>query len=61
MEHGLLDEYQLWVGPVIRGEGQRLFRQGTSATLELADTTTFSSGVVVLTDRPTSAGAATAS
>ncbi|GAA4263966.1 dihydrofolate reductase family protein [Dactylosporangium darangshiense] len=57
MEHGLLDEYQLWVCPVIRGEGQRLFRQGTKATLELADSTTFGSGMLVLTYRPTRPGA----
>ncbi|MGI5491523.1 dihydrofolate reductase family protein [Microtetraspora malaysiensis] len=55
MEHGLLDEYRIWICPVIRGGGQRLFREGTEATLELLDATTFDSGVVVLTYRPTSA------
>jgi dihydrofolate reductase len=52
MEHGLLDEYRLWVCPVIRGEGERLFRNGVTATLELAETTPFASGSVVLTYRP---------
>ncbi|GAA3507538.1 dihydrofolate reductase [Streptosporangium album] len=55
MEHGLLDEYRIWVHPVVRGEGQRLFREGAEATLELLDTTTFSSGVIVLTYRPVAA------
>ncbi|MCC5577336.1 dihydrofolate reductase [Microtetraspora sp. AC03309] len=56
MEHGLLDEYRIWLYPVIRGEGERLFREGTEATLELADSTAFESGVVVNTYRPVSAG-----
>jgi dihydrofolate reductase len=51
-EHGLLDEYHLWIYPVVRGEGQRLFPEGSEATLELAETTTFSTGVVILTYRP---------
>ena len=59
MEHGLLDEYRLWVCPVIRGEGQRLFRDGVAATLELAETTQFSSGSVVLTYRPVNANSDT--
>ncbi|MFI6452685.1 dihydrofolate reductase family protein [Streptosporangium amethystogenes] len=56
MEHGLLDEYRIWLYPVVRGQGERLFREGTEATLELTDTATFGSGVVVLTYRPASAG-----
>jgi dihydrofolate reductase len=56
MEHGLLDEYRIWIHPVIRGGGQRLFREGTEATLELTDTITFGPGVVVLTYRPLNAG-----
>ncbi|MBC6462232.1 dihydrofolate reductase family protein [Actinomadura sp. HBU206391] len=55
MEHGLLDEYRIWVYPVILGKGERLFREGVEATLRHEDTTTFSTGVVVLTYRPVSA------
>jgi dihydrofolate reductase len=55
MEHGLLDEYRIWIYPVILGQGQRLFREGVAATLELTGTTTFSSGVAVLTYRPVNA------
>jgi dihydrofolate reductase len=59
MEHGLLDEYRLWVSPVIRGEGERLFRDGVAATLELTGTTQFRSGSVVLAYRPVNANAET--
>lgn len=56
MEHGLLDEYRIWVCPVILGTGQRLFREGVKATLELVDNTTFRTGAIVLTYRPSNAG-----
>ncbi len=52
MEHGLLDEYRIWIYPVIKGGGQRLFREGVEATLELTDSTIFSPGVALLTYRP---------
>ncbi|MEU0568954.1 dihydrofolate reductase family protein [Nonomuraea sp. NPDC005983] len=52
MEHGLLDEYHIWVYPVIKGKGDPLFRPGTSATLTPSGTRTFSSGVVVLSYQP---------
>ncbi|MER6945264.1 dihydrofolate reductase family protein [Nonomuraea sp. NPDC000554] len=52
MEHGLLDEYHIWVYPVIKGKGDPLFRPGTRATLTPSGTRTFSSGVVVLSYRP---------
>ncbi|WP_036375327.1 dihydrofolate reductase family protein [Micromonospora sp. ATCC 39149] len=51
--HGLLDEYRIWIYPVIKGGGEPLFRPESKAAVELIDSTTFSSGVVVLTYRPT--------
>ncbi|MGI5170166.1 dihydrofolate reductase family protein [Spirillospora sp. CA-253888] len=48
---GLLDEYKIWIYPVIKGSGEPLFRPGSAGTVELADTVTFPSGVVVLTYR----------
>ncbi|MFB6784894.1 dihydrofolate reductase family protein [Streptomyces sp. NPDC056352] len=50
---GLLDEYRIWVYPVIKGDGRPLFRPASTCPVELADAVTFDSGVVVLTYRPT--------
>lgn len=53
MHRGLIDEYRLMVFPVVVGTGKRLFEDGAETTvLELVDTKTFGSGVVVLTYRP---------
>ncbi|HEX6682566.1 MAG TPA: dihydrofolate reductase family protein [Candidatus Limnocylindrales bacterium] len=52
-KHGLLDEYRIWIYPVIKGEGEPLFRPDSVTPVQLTDTTTFASGVVVLTYRPT--------
>jgi dihydrofolate reductase len=49
---GLLDELHLWVHPVVVGSGQSLFPAGTAAGLDLAGTTTFPTGIVVLSYRP---------
>lgn len=51
-QNGLLDEYRIWIYPVIKGSGEPLFRPGSVTPMEHTDTTTFSSGVVVLTYRP---------
>ena len=49
---GLVDEYRLFVYPTILGRGRRLFESENSRPkLELADTTPFGSGVVLLTYR----------
>ncbi|GIF64989.1 pyrimidine reductase [Asanoa ishikariensis] len=50
--HGLLDEYRVWIYPVLKGSGEPLFRADSVTALEHVDTTTFESGVVVLTYRP---------
>ena len=53
MEHDLVDEYRIMVFPVVVGSGKRLFGDGRGQkALELVDTKTFGSGVVVLTYRP---------
>jgi dihydrofolate reductase len=51
-EAGLLDEYKLWIFPVIKGEGQSLFRKASARKVELIDTTAFATGAVVHTYRP---------
>jgi dihydrofolate reductase len=53
MRHDLIDEYRLMIFPIIVGSGKRLFRDGIDTTvLKLIDTTTFGSGVVVLSYQP---------
>jgi len=53
MQHTLIDEYRLMVHPVVLGIGKRFFREGADALqLQLVETKTFSSGVVVLTYQP---------
>lgn len=53
MRQGLIDEYKLWVFPLLLGSGTRLFGAGFGpANLRLVDTQTLGSGVVLLTYRP---------
>jgi dihydrofolate reductase len=56
--HGLIDEYRLLVYPLVRGRGKRLFDEASHANLELAESQTFSKGVVKLVYRPASKGGA---
>jgi dihydrofolate reductase len=50
IEHDLIDEYELWLHPVVLGSGKRLFRDGApKADLRLVDSRTTPSGLVVLT------------
>jgi dihydrofolate reductase len=46
MQHGLVDEYQVMVHPLVRGSGRRLFKEGSPRTaLRLVDTKTTSTGM----------------
>lgn len=54
MEGRLVDEYQLWLHPVVLGRGKRLFREGgPDAHLRLVDCRTSTGGLVILTYEPT--------
>jgi dihydrofolate reductase len=49
MQHDLVDELRIYVHPILLGEGHQLFRPADAAVdLELAETRTFGSGVVLL-------------
>jgi class 3 adenylate cyclase len=51
---GLIDEYRFMVFPVLLGSGKHLFADMAEVKyLQLVDTLTFASGVMVLTYRPT--------
>jgi dihydrofolate reductase len=58
MQHGLVDEYLLMINPIVLGSGRRLFLEGLPKTpLELVDSQTTGTGVLILTYRPASEGA----
>jgi dihydrofolate reductase len=53
MQHDLIDEFRLFIHPVVLGNGRRLFAGGTTPTaLQLIDTKTTRRGVVVHIYRP---------
>jgi dihydrofolate reductase len=50
LEHDLIDEYQLWVYPVVLGKGRSFFEDGVERmALDLVDTTVIPPGVAILT------------
>jgi len=52
LEHDLIDEYRLWVYPVLLGKGRCLFKDGVERmALDLVDTTAIPPGVAILTYR----------
>jgi dihydrofolate reductase len=53
LRHSLVDEFRLWVFPLVIGSGKRLFADGTvPGGLRLADSTVSSTGVVMGTWQP---------
>ena len=48
MQHGLVDEIRMLVYPVVLGSGKRLFKDGSQATLKLAEAKALGSDVVLL-------------
>lgn len=53
MEHALIDEYHLWLHPVVLGRGKRLFREeGTRMNMRFLDCTTSAGGLVILKYEP---------
>jgi len=52
LEHGLIDEFRLWIFPLVLGKGKRLFDGGTvPAGFELASSQVSSTGVIMATYR----------
>ena len=52
IRYDLIDAYRLLVYPVVLGKGQRLFEDGSMATLKLVDSAPLGSGVVALRYEP---------
>ena len=53
MKHNLVDEYELWIHPLVLGSGKRLFEDGVvPSNLKLVNTRKTGSGVSILTYQP---------
>jgi dihydrofolate reductase len=53
LRHNLVDQYRLWVFPLVIGSGKRLFADGTVPSgLKLVDSQVSSTGVVLATYEP---------
>ena len=51
--HGLIDEYRLFIEPIVLGTGKRLFEPGATPTaLRLVESRPLSKGAVLATYRP---------
>jgi len=52
LEHGLIDEFRLWIFPLVLGNGKRLFEGGTvPAGFDVASSQVSSTGVIMATYR----------
>jgi dihydrofolate reductase len=47
-QHELIDEYNLWVYPVVLGSGKKLFREGLRVPLRLLEARPLPTGVVLM-------------
>jgi dihydrofolate reductase len=52
LQHDLVDSVRLLVYPLVLGKGKRLFKEGSTATLNLVKAQSFSSGVAALIYEP---------
>ena len=53
LEHDLIDEFRIWVHPVLLGKGRSFLKDGAErVNLDLVDTTVIPSGVAILTYQP---------
>jgi dihydrofolate reductase len=53
MRHNLVNQYRLWVFPLVIGTGKRLFSDGTiPSALRLVDSKVSTTGVVIGTYEP---------
>ena len=53
LQHGLVDEFRLWIFPLVIGSGKRLFSDGTvPAGLRLVESKVSTTGVVMCTYEP---------
>src|SRR5215204_3567898 len=53
LRHNLVDEYRLWIFPVVTGSGKRLFADGAvPAGLRMVDSTVSTTGVIIGTYQP---------
>ena len=53
LRHSLVDQYRLWVFPLVIGSGKRLFADGTiPAGLKLIDSKVSTTGVMIGTYEP---------
>lgn len=55
VQHGLVDEYNLLVYPMVLGGGKKVFPDGVRADLKLVETQSFPSGVVLMRYQPNQA------
>jgi dihydrofolate reductase len=51
-QHGLVDEYDLLIHPIVLGRGKRFYEEGCQTALRLMNVRTFATGMVLLQYEP---------